>query len=449
MLKNDVDGQIPLAFVEEMHLVVSLCVAVLPHVPKAELSSPHSGFGAIHGAVLALATKCLASGRWLADISPQTDVEMLSASVLAIGHGAETKFDIQKRQKERLMRKCIVEYLGTASEFTEPEITPLLSPIVTAPRQEERDPHFLATIPTVGDALEALTLVARELVSEQRVAEGEARTLVGTAEMLLLLLWRHVLYYAEGGVPAANTASAGNGGLKASTATAYALRFLAAPDPETFRAEVGARLAPVLGRLAGLELNGEWLRGSAAAAMAIAGNAPTAMKELFSDLPAFMGQRRGGQPAFGHDIIAQMKVTHASVEPKAEEPSKKEGRVVVELPVIPSMLNGGGNVHGGCAAFLIDLCSTLSLLLLDPSLTVSQSLNVVYHSPATLLTVSQSLNVVYHSPATLGETLRIVNTTLTVGSRALSARTEIWNATKHRLVASGVHIKMQPSPAKL
>ncbi|KAF7320904.1 Nucleoporin [Mycena chlorophos] len=317
MLKNDVDRQIPLAFVEEMHLVVSLCVAVLPHVPKAELSSPHSGFGAIHGAVLALATKCLASGRWLADISPQTDVEMLSASVLAIGHGAETKFDIQKRQKERLMRKCIVEYLGTASEFTEPEITPLLSPIVTAPRQEERGPHFLATIPTVGDALEALSalcgdlsatlqqiaditaelaakehvsveridemlpeadaaflrgldvpqkraLVARELVSEQRVAEGEARTLVGTAEMLLLLLWRHVLYYAEGGVPAANTASAGNGGLKASTATAYALRFLAAPDPETFRAEIGARLAPVLGRLAGLELNGEWLRGSAA-----------------------------------------------------------------------------------------------------------------------------------------------------------------------------------------
>ncbi|KAJ7839312.1 hypothetical protein B0H13DRAFT_1454238, partial [Mycena leptocephala] len=49
-----------------------------------------------------------------------------------------------------------------------------------------------------------------------------------------------------------------------------------------------------------------------------------------------------------------------------------------------------------------------------------------------------------HSPATVGETLRIVNTTMTVGARALSARTEIWNATKHRLVASGVHIKMKP-----
>ncbi|KAJ7058139.1 nucleoporin Nup186/Nup192/Nup205 [Mycena amicta] len=308
MLKNEID-QIPLAFVEEMHLVISLCVSVLPHVPKAELSSPHSGFGALHAAVLALATKCLGSGRWLADISPQTDAEMLSSSVLAIGHGSDTKFDINKRQKERLMRKCVVEYLGAASEFTEPEITPLLSPIATVPRHEERGPHFLATIPTVGDALDALNalcgdlantlqqiadisaelssnehvsvenigemlpdadlrsldvaqkraLVCRELARERRIAEGEARTLVGTAEMILLLLWRHVVYYATSHSLPASTLGAN---LKASTT--YALRFLSPPDPETFRTDVAKRLTPVLLRLAGLELGGEWLRGSAA-----------------------------------------------------------------------------------------------------------------------------------------------------------------------------------------
>src|ERR1700761_1357756 len=66
-----------------------------------------------------------------------------------------------------------------------------------------------------------------------------------------------------------------------------------------------------------------------------------------------------------------------------------------------------------------------------------------------------------------GDKLRIVNTSIAIGARALSARAEacsnipllllsltyeaeqIWNVTKHRLVASGVHIKMQPSPAKL
>ncbi|KAF7297146.1 hypothetical protein MIND_00947600 [Mycena indigotica] len=312
MLKNEID-QVPLAFVEEMHLVVSLCVAVLPHVPKAELSSAHSGFGAIHSAVLVLATKCLGASRWLAEIVPQTDGEMLSASVLAIGHGSDTKFDIEKRRKERLMRKCIVEYLGAASEFTEPEITPLLSPIAAAPRQEERGPHFLATIPTVGDAIDALNalcgdlsntlqqiadisaelaskehvgvenigdmlpdadpaflrsldipqkraLVCRELAREGRTAEAEARTLVGTAEMILLLLWRHVVYYAEGHHPLPTTSNGAN--LKASTT--YALRFLSPPEPVAFRTEVGKRLGPVLLRLAGLDLGGESLRASAA-----------------------------------------------------------------------------------------------------------------------------------------------------------------------------------------
>jgi len=62
--------------------------------------------------------------------------------------------------------------------------------------------------------------------------------------------------------------------------------------------------------------------------------------------------------------------------------------------------------------------------------------------------VSQSLNIVYRSPAILGDTLRIVNTSVTAGARAVSSRTEIWNATHHRLVASGVHVQMKPSEPK-
>lgn len=34
------------------------------------------------------------------------------------GHGSETKFNQNVRRKERLMRKAMVAYLGTASEFT-------------------------------------------------------------------------------------------------------------------------------------------------------------------------------------------------------------------------------------------------------------------------------------------------------------------------------------------
>ncbi|KAJ7041203.1 nucleoporin Nup186/Nup192/Nup205 [Mycena alexandri] len=305
LLKNETD-QLPLALVEEMHLLVSLCTGVLTHVPKSELLSPHSGFGAIHAAVLALATKSLGSGRWLAAVTPQTDAEMLSASVFALGYGSDTKFDVNKRQKERMMRKCVVEYIGAASEFTEPDITPVLSPITTTPRNDERGSHFLATIPTVGDALDALNalcgdlahtlkqivdlsaelaakehvsvenigdvlpdadpaflrgldipqkreLVCRELARERRVAEGEARMLLGTLEMVLLLLWRHLVYYAEGQhLSSPNPPNNNNASLKSSTA--HALRFLSPPEPDAFRADIARRLAPVLARLATLDL---------------------------------------------------------------------------------------------------------------------------------------------------------------------------------------------------
>ncbi|KAJ6542676.1 nucleoporin Nup186/Nup192/Nup205 [Mycena capillaripes] len=316
LLKNEME-QLPLALVEEMHLLVSLCTGVLTHVPKSELLSPHSGFGAIHAAVLALATKSLGSGRWFATVSPQTDAEMLNASVFALGHGSETKFDVNKRQKERMMRKCVVEYIGAASEFTEPDISPVLSPITATPRNDERGSHFLATIPTVGDALDALNaicgdlahtlkqiadlsaelaakehvsvenigellpdadptflrgldipqkreLVCCELAREQRVAEGEARTLLGTLEMILLLLWRHLVYYVEGQhLISPNPPPSTNGGASLRTSTAHALRFLSPPEPEAFRADVAQRLSPVLVRLAGLDLNAEWLRASA------------------------------------------------------------------------------------------------------------------------------------------------------------------------------------------
>ncbi|KAJ7145850.1 HotDog domain-containing protein [Mycena epipterygia] len=166
--------------------------------------------------------------------------------------------------------------------------------------------------------------------------------------------------------------------------------------------------------------------------MQISGNADDGVKEFLSNLSNSFGKRFNQKPAFGNSILARMVVTEASVNKKAEEPLKEEGRVVCELIVTEDMLNGGGNVHGGCSAYLIDMCSTLALIV------VHQGMNV-----------SQSLNIVYHSPAGLGEKLRIVNTTMTVGARAVSARTEIWNATHHRLVASGVHIKMQPSAPKL
>ncbi|KDR84348.1 hypothetical protein GALMADRAFT_220121 [Galerina marginata CBS 339.88] len=167
----------------------------------------------------------------------------------------------------------------------------------------------------------------------------------------------------------------------------------------------------------------------------IAGNAPDEIKQTIGDPSAFLANRRPFEtPIFGQSIQGRLKVTEISINNKAEEERKTEARVVMEVEVSEDMLNGGGNIHGGCSAFLVDTCSSLALLALSMANTGD-----VHPS------VSQSLNIVYHSPAQLGDKLRIVNTTLTLGARAHSARTEIWNVTHHRLAVSGTHIKMAPS----
>jgi acyl-coenzyme A thioesterase 13 len=169
----------------------------------------------------------------------------------------------------------------------------------------------------------------------------------------------------------------------------------------------------------------------------VSGNAPDDIKRFFNPPVAFV-IAVGTNKQFAISIVERMVLKEISILDKTEEPLKKECRVVCELDTEEDMVNSGRHLHGGCSAYLIDLCSTLALV----------AFGLANNEPAALDTVSQSLNIVYHSPAALGDRLRIVNTTMTVGSRAVSARTEIWNDTRHRLVASGTHIKMQPSPPK-
>jgi hypothetical protein len=68
----------------------------------------------------------------------QTEAEIALASVFAPGHQAETKFDVQVWRKEPLLKRAVIEYLGAASEFTEPEISLVLSPVLSVPRHDER-----------------------------------------------------------------------------------------------------------------------------------------------------------------------------------------------------------------------------------------------------------------------------------------------------------------------
>lgn len=78
------------------------------------------------------------------------------------------------------------------------------------------------------------------------------------------------------------------------------------------------------------------------------------------------------------------------------------------------MLNGGGNVHGGCTAYLIDMCTSMAF----PAL-------AIYNGGESKPSVSQAINTVYHGPAQLGDVLKIVSTTITMGARILTANCEV------------------------
>ncbi|EGO28547.1 hypothetical protein SERLADRAFT_413403 [Serpula lacrymans var. lacrymans S7.9] len=270
LLKNEM-SEVPLSFIEEVHLLVSLCGSVLPLVPKSDLLSVNSGFGGIHGAILSFAARYFGFGQETKKVKPHTDVEVLQASIHAPGRTRETNFDVLVYRRERILRKAIIEYLGIASDFT-------------------------ATIPTIGDALEALsnlcsdlaetlkqiTDLSAELLSKDHIrvdniqeivpisnvefllgldisqkrslicreyerlkhdTQTKGRTLLDTMEILLLLLWRHLVHYAD-------DQHIENDSLK----TSHLGRSVPAPDAETFRSDISNRILSSLQRLSSLDL---------------------------------------------------------------------------------------------------------------------------------------------------------------------------------------------------
>ncbi|KAI9467326.1 hypothetical protein BJY52DRAFT_1110941 [Lactarius psammicola] len=159
--------------------------------------------------------------------------------------------------------------------------------------------------------------------------------------------------------------------------------------------------------------------------------------ELKQQLETIMYDIMARSDVFGASVGKRVVITEASVVPKAEEASRTEARVVCEVTVEEDMLNPGRSLHGGCAAFLIDSCSTL-----------------VFVAAGRSAGVSASMDVIYHAPAALGSKLRIVNTAMAVGARKHTLIThfvsafQIWDDTKKRLCVTGIHVKMEPSPAK-
>ncbi|KAF9057509.1 hypothetical protein BJ165DRAFT_1411741 [Panaeolus papilionaceus] len=163
----------------------------------------------------------------------------------------------------------------------------------------------------------------------------------------------------------------------------------------------------------------------------IAGNAPRQAKELaLKWLSIFRNKGKG----YAGSVSDKLRVVEVSFQPKPTDPSKLEGVVVCEVEVIPEMCNTRGVADQGYLVYLLDECSTTSMIIGNTA-----------EGRIVSACVSQTINAMFHAPATIGTKLRIVNRSLAVGDASNSAKTEIWDVQSNRLVASGAQLSMPPS----
>jgi len=242
-------------------------------------------------------------------IKPSNETEVGEANARDSSYGTNgSKFDVKAKQTGQKFRRTIISYLSASSESpdleseSESELTVVLSPVTTF-RQEDRSSGVTAPLPSLSDAIKALddfcedlkaTLqqivdASAEFESEQHIKTdsieevvttvdpeslrrldiGEKRALVARVieqhrsenqtkaanclcsfEMLLLLIWRHIAYYAEGRAPKAPSMDMQKSQLRSST-----MRFLIVPSTLSFQQEAAQALTGVLEKVEALQLS--------------------------------------------------------------------------------------------------------------------------------------------------------------------------------------------------
>ncbi|KAL1862031.1 hypothetical protein Plec18170_000855 [Paecilomyces lecythidis] len=138
------------------------------------------------------------------------------------------------------------------------------------------------------------------------------------------------------------------------------------------------------------------------------------------------------QESWGIDANrSQLRFEYASKEPSP--------RVAYLLTVTPDLCNRMGNLHGGCAATLIDnLSSTVLASLSRPG-------------RFSLGGVSRNLKVTYLRPIPEGTEIRVLNEVIHVAQRLALLKSEIWRTDTNVLCAVGEHDKVNtdPEPSKI
>ncbi|KAF9647107.1 Thioesterase/thiol ester dehydrase-isomerase [Thelephora ganbajun] len=168
----------------------------------------------------------------------------------------------------------------------------------------------------------------------------------------------------------------------------------------------------------------------------IRGNAPASVKRLVKNVFDAYGVGKAG--CFASSVGESVRLVEVSakgyrqplgpVEPK----ERVEASTVAEVVISPEMLNRAGILHGGCIAYLIDICCATPLVVLG------------HVQGKNGLGVTQNMNISYHAPVSLGATIEIVSHSVAMGSRVMNSRCEVIEKGSGRIIASGTLNKMQP-----
>ncbi|KAH7096648.1 hypothetical protein BKA62DRAFT_491935 [Auriculariales sp. MPI-PUGE-AT-0066] len=156
-----------------------------------------------------------------------------------------------------------------------------------------------------------------------------------------------------------------------------------------------------------------------AIAAGISGSATLEQKEVLARSILFFG-RPGGD--FAADVASRIRPVRYDVFQDATNKTRTE--MECELVVGDDMLNYHRTLHGGCTAYLIDVCTMHSLI------------------PIVQGHLTLSMDFVCHAPAPHGVTLKIVSKTITLGKRVFSLRCKIYDKNTGRLCVSGNHLKV-------
>ncbi|KAF9445328.1 hypothetical protein P691DRAFT_805776 [Macrolepiota fuliginosa MF-IS2] len=165
----------------------------------------------------------------------------------------------------------------------------------------------------------------------------------------------------------------------------------------------------------------------------IKGNASEKVKDLASTIFSHFIDAKGC--SYNSNIGRKLKFSEINVLGSLDLKTVGVGNdlsveTVFEVVVDQDMCNLYGTLHGGCAAYLVDPCSSASLV----------ALGLLLGTDGT--GVSQSMNLIWHHPIYKDMKISIKSTSMYITGRVRTARCEIWSGNK--LCVSAVHSTINP-----